>query len=123
MTDIKKLLINKTVKNVSKVDNGKCINIIGSYFIVCQAGYHLLDNICVDTDECDEDGEPIERTIYHLVGHCPEYYFKLHFYRYYNTNPTLRRILDELNVKSSDVDYYKMSPELIKYYNEKRIII
>ncbi len=76
----------------------------------------------VDTDECDEDGEPIERTIYHLVGHCPEYYFKLHFYRYYDANPTLRRILDELNVKSSDMEYYKMSPELIKYYNDRQHI-
>jgi hypothetical protein len=89
--------------------------------MICTTSYYKCKR--VDTDECDEDGEPIERTIYHLVPYCPEYYFKLHFYKYYNTNHTLRGILGELNVKSSDVEYYKVSPELIKYYNEKRTIV
>lgn len=73
-----------------------------------------------DTGEYNEDGEPIEEEIYHLVQGCPQYYFMMHFYKYYNINPTLRYILDNIHAKPSDMVYYKMSPELIKYYNDRQ---
>jgi hypothetical protein len=74
-----------------------------------------------DTGEYDEDGEPIERTHYYLINHCPEYYFLLHFYYYYGNNNTLKNILNEYNVKEEDIGYYKTSPELMKYYNDRQL--
>ncbi len=74
-----------------------------------------------DTGDYDEDGEPIEYHNYHLITHCLDYYFKLHFYHYYNHNPTLKSILEKYNVNPADIGYYKISKEVIDCYTDRSV--